>query len=178
MAEKRTVARPYAQGVFALAKADDNLAAWSGMLAALGEVARHDKVRPLLDNPLVERQVVVDLLIEACGDSLDQKGRNLVRLLSENRRLGLIPQIAEQYEALRREAEGRVDAELLTARSVPEDALQKLEQALGKRLGLKVTLTPVADHSLIGGAVLRAGDLVIDGSIKGQLQRLADALSR
>ena len=178
MAEIRTVARPYAQGVFALAKADNNLAAWSEMLAALTQVAQHDKVRPLLDNPLVDRGAVVDVLVQACGDSLDQKGQNLVRLLSENRRLALIPTIADQYEALRREAENRLDAELLTARSVPEDALKNLEEALGKRLGLNVTLTPVADHSLIGGAVLRAGDLVIDGSIKGQLQRMADALSR
>ena len=178
MAEIRTVARPYAQGVFALAKADGRLSEWSEMLAAAAEVAGHDKVRPLLDNPLVERGAVVDVLAQLCGDRLDDKGRNLLHLLAENRRLKLIPAIAEQYEALRAEAEGRLEAELLTSRSVPDDVLDKLAGALGKRLNLKISLSAKADSSLIGGAVLRAGDLVIDGSIRGQLQRMADALSR
>lgn len=176
MAETSTIARPYAQGIFELAKANDEFARWSGMLEAAVGVARDPTMASLTGTPLVDRGALAALFIEICGDRLDEQGRNLVRLLADNRRLGLLADIAAQFERLRESAEGVVRASLITAQPIDEAARGELAAAIGRRLGREVTLESEADEELIAGAILRAGDWVIDGSARGQLDRMATAL--
>lgn len=176
MAEKTTIARPYAQAAFELAQERDALAHWSGLLAVAAGAATHPEMAALLDNPRVPREQVVDLLIEVCGDGLDEDGRNLIRVLAVNRRLGLLPDIVRLYEEARAEAEGAVEAEVVSARPLDDAQQSKLADALAKRLGRKVTLRCETDDKLLGGAIIRAGDLVIDGSAMTRLERLREEL--
>lgn len=178
MAELSTIARPYAQGVFEVAKAAGNLQQWSDMLSVAAEASQVESVAPLLNTSLVNRTELAELFIEICGTSLDAQGKNLLRLLADNRRLGLLPQIRVQFELLRGEAEGTVQATLIAAQDVDAATQDQVAKALGQRLNRKVALSTETDPSLLGGAVIRAGDLVIDGSARGRLERLADAMSR
>ncbi len=178
MAETSTIARPYAQAVFKLAKSSGDLAKWSDTLDYAAVVAGDDRVAALFNNPRVTEEQVVKLFLDICGSNIDDKGVSLIRLLAENSRLGLLPEIAAQYSELRATEEDTLQARLITARPV-DDAVQKqLAEALGKRTGRKVTLSAETDESLLGGAVIRAGDLVIDGSVRGRLERLAHTLNR
>ncbi|ROR34332.1 F0F1 ATP synthase subunit delta [Inmirania thermothiophila] len=177
MAELITVARPYARAVFELARERGELELWSRRLQDLAAVAATPEVAALVRSPRVGKERVYALLVELVGEQLGAEGRNLLRLLVENRRLALLPAIAEAYEALRMEAEGRVRAEVVSARPLEEAQAERIRAALERRLGRKVELGHRVDESLIGGAVIRAGDLVIDGSVRGRLQRLAAELA-
>ena len=178
MAETSTIARPYAQAVFKLAKAGGDFSKWSEMLDYAAVVAGDQRVAALFNNPRVDGQQLVKLFVDICGSKIDEQGVNLIRLLAENRRLDLLPEIAVQYGDMRAAEEDTLQARLITARPV-DDAVQKqLAEALGKRTGRKVTLSAETDESLLGGAVIRAGDLVIDGSVRGRLERLASTLNR
>jgi F-type H+-transporting ATPase subunit delta len=178
MAERSTIARPYAQAIFLLAQKDGGFARWSDALELLATATQDPNLVPLLSSPRVGRQQLADLLIDVAGDRLDEAGRNLVRVLAEARRLALLPEIAGQYGQLRAVAEGTIDARLITAQPVDAAARERISAALSKRLNRKVTLTTETDPSLLGGAVVRAGDLVIDGSVRGRLARMAATLSR
>ncbi|NLO81089.1 MAG: F0F1 ATP synthase subunit delta [Xanthomonadaceae bacterium] len=178
MAERSTIARPYAQAIFQLAEASGDFSRWSEALQVLSLAARDPNLRPLLNSPRISRQQLADLLIEVAGERLDQLGRNFVRVLAEGRRLALLPDIAALYEELRARAEGTIDARLITAQPVDATACEKIAAALSKRLNRKVNLTTETDPSLLGGAVVRAGDLVIDGSVRGRLERMAATLNR
>lgn len=176
MAEKSTVARPYAQAVFELANSQGKLAEWSQMLAAVAQVVGHEKVNELISDTNVQKEVAADLVIDIAGETLSAEGKNFVRVLSDNRRLALLPAILDQYEMLRAEVENTVEAEMLTAKDVPADVQKAIVGALEKRLGRKVTLSVRIDEGILGGAVVRAGDLVIDGSAAGRLQGLTNSL--
>src|SRR5690625_663298 len=178
MAELSTIARPYAQAVFQLAEASGDYSRWSAALEVLNVAARDSNLEPLLGSPRIGRQELANLMIDIAGDRLDQQGQNFVRLLAEGRRLALLPEIAAQYEELRARAEGTIDARLITAQPVDATASDKIAAALSERLNRKVTLTTETDPSLLGGAVVRAGDLVIDGSGRGRLERMAANLNR
>jgi F-type H+-transporting ATPase subunit delta len=176
MTELSTLARPYAQAVFQLARDRDELATWSQRLQLLATIAVDPQTRALLDDPRLARARLEGLFIDVAGETLDVMGRNLVRVLSENSRLGLLAEIAAQYEILKAEAENTVQAELVAAQPVSEAKQAQLREALKKRLGREVELQCSIDERLIGGAVIRAGDLVIDGSALGRLERLATTL--
>ncbi len=178
MAETTTVARPYAEAVFELAEAQDALAAWSDMLDLLAAIVVDPAMRTVLGSPRLTGERKAELLIGTGGERLDERGRNLVRLLSANDRLLLLPEIAAQYGRLRADAERTIEATVITAQAMDEDTGKRIASALGERLRRKVALTAEVDADLIGGAVIRAGDLVIDGSVKGRLTRLTGALSR
>lgn len=171
------VARPYARAAFALAQQAGDLAGWSGRLALLAEVARDGRVAERLRAPRITPAERSRLIIDICGEHLDDGTRNLVRLLAENGRLLLLPEIAAQYETLRAQAEGRVDAHVTSARELTKAQQKTIAESLSKRLEREIRLHCEVDESLIGGAVIRAGDLVIDGSLKGRLQRLASRLA-
>lgn len=177
MSERSTVARPYAQAVFEIAQADSDLPGWSSMLELVVEVASNEDVQLLLDNPRVDKQAVIELLLEVCGERLTNSGRRLLQVLAANRRLGLLPDIARQYEQLRAEAEKTLDAELISAMPVSDEQRQKVAASLRRRLGREINLVCKTDPQLLGGAIIRAGDLVIDGSARGRLRKLASAMS-
>ncbi|WP_440996671.1 F0F1 ATP synthase subunit delta [Arhodomonas sp. SL1] len=178
MTESTTVARPYAKGIFELAREQDALAAWSEQLDLLAAVAGHPEMAQILGSPRLSGAEQVDLLIGICGDRLSEEGRNLLRLLADNRRMRMLPEIAAEYRRLRADAERTVEARLIAAQEVEESVRAGLEDALAKRLDRTVHLVSETDESLIGGAVIRAGDLVIDGSVQGRLKRLTGALGR
>ncbi len=176
MSEISSIARPYAQAVFELARDSGDYVRWSEVLHALAEIATQPQVSTLFSHPRVAREEIATILIDSCGELLDDAGRNLVRLLARNRRLDVLSAVAEQYELLRADAERTVQAHLESALAVPDEHRQRITQALEKRLGRRVELTVSTDESLIGGAVIRAGDLVIDGSVRARLEKLAAAV--
>lgn len=178
MAEKYTLARPYAQAVFNLAQAGEGLSVWSQRLSLLAEVVQHPDLSALLGNPRVTRAQLVEVITDACGETLGDAGSNLVRLLSENQRLEVVPEIAQEFERMRAEAERVIDVQVRSAVELSDERKAALGDALRRRLAREIKLHCEVDPTLVGGAVIRAGDLVIDGSVRAQLQQLAYALSR
>jgi len=176
MAEKRTIARPYAQAVFAIAEEQNALKAWSEMLAAAATVAAHPDVLPLYGNPRFDRDALAGLFLDICGDALSERGRNLIKVLAENDRLMVLPEIAALYETARAEAESTVKAQVVSATTLSDAQKQTIAEALKRRLGRDVSLECSVDEALVGGAIIRAGDLVIDGSVVGKLERLRSQL--
>ena len=177
MAEKQTLARPYAEAVFELAKAQQSLAPWSEMLAFLVAVAADENRRRLSSDPRVDRARFLDLFLGIGGKNITEEGANFVRLLVENHRLMLLPEIAMQFEMLKAEAEKRVDATVTSAFPLEDSQLKQLSEALKRKFGREVKLTAQTDKNLVGGIVIRAGDIVIDGSVRGRLAELATHLS-
>ena len=182
MAETTTVARPYARAAFEQAFATQELKRWSDLLQTATVVAADPSMRELLTSPQVGYQQKADLLLdiasEVCTDGIPEQARNFIVLLAQNRRLGLLPPIAALFEKLRAEAEKTVDAEVVSAFPVDDAQRDEIAQGLEKRLKRSILLHCKVDQSLIGGAIIRAGDLVIDGSVRGQLQRLGAVLQQ
>jgi F-type H+-transporting ATPase subunit delta len=177
MAESTTIARPYAQAAFKLAQQKQALPVWTEMLGLAAVVATDAGMRKLLDNPRITPEQLADLFVDICGDRLNDDGRNMMRLLAERRRLALLPEIFGLYEQFKSEAEGTVKAQLITAFPATDAQKQTIAAALKQRFGRDVELEYVTDPTLMGGAVVRAGDLVIDGSVRGKLTRLGTALN-
>lgn len=175
MSERLTIARPYAKAVFALARQADSLAATSTALQRAATVVVDPQVHELLDNPRVTPEQLAKLVSDIA--QFDDTGRNFVSLLAQNRRLGFLPEIAALFEQMKAEVENAVDVEVHAATQPTSDQLARFAAVLQKKLGRQVRLHTQIDDSLLGGAVLRAGDLVIDGSIKGRLERLATELT-
>ncbi len=178
MAENITAARPYARAAYRYAKSRDAVGAWSRMLAWMAAVVRDRQMRTVLHSPALSAARRAELLEQVCEAHIAPGGRNFVRLLAEYRRLPLLPAIAELFERLRAEDEGVVQAEIISAKRLRKADLEGLSEALHKHLGKEVRIATRVDRSLIGGAVIRAGDLVIDGSVRGRLKQLASALTR
>ncbi len=177
MAEKSTIARPYAQAIFDLAKDQNRLSDWSDMLALIAAVVSDSQIVDLIGNPRVSKDRVVTLMIEICGDNIDSTAQQMIRVLANNDRLAVLPEIYLQYELLRAEAEKLVQAEVTAAYPVSEEQKSNIIAALKKRLGREVTLSCHVDESMLGGAIIRAGDMVIDGSVTGHLDRLTHTLA-
>ena len=177
MAEKQTLARPYAEAVFELAQARHALKPWSDMLALITAVAADAGMQRLAADPRVDRVRFRELFLDVCGNNLDEAGANFARLLVENRRLSLLPEIVAQFETLKAEAEARVEATVTSAFALEPEQMKSLGEALKRRLGREVNLTAQVDPALLGGVVIRAGDLVIDGSVRGRLADLATHMS-
>lgn len=175
MAEAITIARPYAAAIFALAQEKGDLQIWSELLEVTAQCADNTEVQAILTSPAVSDEQAVDLLADVAG-KLPADARNFLLLLAENNRLLLLPEIATLFAQMRAEAEQMMTAEVITARALTDAQKTKIAAALKKRLGKQVTLTEQVDESLLGGAIIRAGDLVIDGSALGKLNRLANAI--
>jgi F-type H+-transporting ATPase subunit delta len=177
MAERITTARPYAKAIFALARKNNRLADTAAGLVLGAEVVANPTVRSLLGSPHVTAAQLSELVNGIAGAKLDENGRDFITLLAQNRRLGFLPEIAALFEQMRSEVENAVDVEVTAASPLTPDQESRYAAALQKKLGRSVRLHTKVDGSLLGGAVLRAGDLVIDGSIKGRLERLATELT-
>lgn len=179
MAEALTLARPYARAVFELARERGELERWSKLLALLTALVENRQAQVMLNDPRVPVGVRAEVLLELCdkvGHKPDQHERNFVRLLAENRRLPLLPEIAAEFASLREQAEGLMEVEMRAATPVDKAEQERIRAALERKFGRRVQLNCVTDKSLIGGAVLRADDLVIDGSVRDKLSRLAAAM--
>jgi F-type H+-transporting ATPase subunit delta len=176
-ADKVTVSRPYAKAAFEEARVPDRLAEWSQGLAAAAGVVRDPRVEQLLGNPEVPPGELAQLILDVAGEALGEPGRNFILTLAENRRLALLPEIAVLFDELKDEAEGVADVVVTSA--APLDAVhrKKLAAALERRLKRRVRMHCEVDSGLLGGAVLRSGDLVIDGSLRSKLERMAYELT-
>lgn len=178
MAELATLARPYANAVFDIAKGEKRLDAWSRALAFLAAAVVSPGVREALADPSTTSDEKAHLLTEVVEGELDPRGRRFVGVLARNKRLGLLPEIAAQYEALRAEQEKTLDVEVISAHQLTDDDRARLIDALTKRYERDVQLTARVDANLIGGAIIRAGDTVVDGSVRGKLEKLSETLLR
>ena len=177
MAERTTTARPYAKAIFALARKGNTLAATSASLLRAAEVVADPRVHALLGSLHVTAAQLAEFVTGVTGSGLDEYGRNFISLLAQNRRLGFLPEIAALFEQMKADVENAVDVEVISATALNADQESRYAAALQKKLGRSVRLHTRVDGSLLGGAVLKAGDLVIDGSIKGRLERLATELT-
>lgn len=178
MAERKTLARPYAEAVFQMAKAKNQLQPWSEQLHLLGGIGANQDVISLASNPEIDRQDIADLVIGSAGKKLNKDGANLVHLLLENGRLTLLPEISELFDIYKAEHEGSIEAEVISAYELAKDQIKNISDALKKKLGREVKIVSHIDKSLVGGVVIRAGDLVIDGSVTGYLQELSSQINR
>jgi F-type H+-transporting ATPase subunit delta len=178
MAELATLARPYAHAVFDIAKDAGRLDAWTRALALLAAAVEQPELRDLIEAPERSSEQKAFALIELCRDELDDRGRRFVQVLASNKRLALLPEIRDIFEALRAELQKTLDVEIVSAAPLSEAEAAELERALARRYERRVQLTARVDENLIGGAVIRAGDTVIDGSIRGKLEKLSEALLR
>ena len=174
MSQALTLARPYARAAFSLARDAGTLPAWSQALAFAARVAADPQVAAVLGHPKLSAADAVALL---SPDGAGEAFGNFLGLLFDNRRLSLLPEIAGLYDELRFEAERVVKAKVTSAAALPAAELETIKAALRRRFGRDVEVEAAVDESLIGGAVIDAGDVVIDGSIKGKLGRLEAALS-
>ena len=176
MAEPSTVARPYAEAAFKLADEAAALAKWSEMLAALAQVAENERVRTAIADPNLSDAKVAGVFISILSGKLSGEAENFVRVLARNDRLSLLPEIRQQFEVLKNEREGVIEAEVQSAFELNEAQLNDLVQRLEKRTGRKVRPHVSVDRELIGGVKIVLGDKVIDGSARAQLAALETAL--
>jgi F-type H+-transporting ATPase subunit delta len=176
MAELTTIARPYAEAAFRIAQETGAFPAWSDMLGLVSAVTADPRVAEALDNPKLTAADKEALLLSICGDRLDTSGRNFVRVLVDANRVAVLPEIATLYETLRNDAEGVAKAEITSAFPLTDAELAELKAGLEKRFGRRIDATVEVDASLIGGARIRVGDTVIDGSVQAKLAAMATRL--
>ncbi|MCD6726340.1 MAG: F0F1 ATP synthase subunit delta [Solirubrobacteraceae bacterium] len=176
MSELSTLARPYAEAVFRLAQGENDLAGWSARLRSLALIAADPQVARLIADPAVAVERVAGLVIEVAGADLGERGANFVKVLAENDRLSLLPEIATQFETLKASAEGTLEATITSAQALTQAQVDELVAGLKAKFNRNVNVQVAVDPELIGGAVITIGDQVIDGSVKGRLQRMSFAL--
>ncbi len=180
MSDYTTVARPYAKAVYDLAaeNAAEDMQSWSDALANLAAVVVNDQVRVLLDDPDKSGQQKAEFIIQIMGDTLALQQQNLLHLMAENERLKIIPAVAELFEVTRAKVENKIEAEVTSAFDLSVKQTGEIASILKNKLGCDVTLSTKVDKNLIGGVVIRAGDTIIDASMKSQLESLALSLGR
>ncbi|RDV24800.1 F0F1 ATP synthase subunit delta [Alteromonas aestuariivivens] len=175
MSELTTVARPYAKAAFDFAVEHKAVAQWQDMLMFAGEVARNDDMHQLMTGA-VAAETLADIFIKVCGEQLDEHGQNLIKVLAENKRLVALPQISALFDELKAEYDKEIEVNVTSAVELTASQQTELSASLEKRLARKVKLNCNVDPALVAGFVIKAGDTVIDGSVKSKLNRLADAL--
>ena len=176
MAETATLARPYAEAVFRLAESDGTLAAWSETLHILAQVVAHADMQECLAKYDLSSAQLKELFLALSPQDLSAEARNFIQLLIENDRLVLLPEIQAQFETLKNEREGVVDAQIATAFALDGAQLASLVADLEKRFKRKINPQVSIDSSLIGGVRVVVGDEVIDGSVRGKLDAMAAGL--
>jgi F-type H+-transporting ATPase subunit delta len=177
MAESITIARPYARAAFEHAREQNALPVWSQLLSAARTAVEHPELAELLSSPHATAEELAQLIAEVCGNPADPAARNFLAILAENRRLDLLPEIAAIFEAERAEVEHVADVTVTSAIALTDLQRDRIAAALRKRLGCDVRLHCEVDPDLLGGALIRSGDLVIDGSLKSKLDRLSRQLA-
>lgn len=176
MSELATLARPYAVAAFKRAQETGSATKWSASLAFLSTVISAKEIDAIVNNPKVTKERLSALLLDIGQGTIDVENENFLKLLIQNSRLDLLPQIAAQFEQYKADHEGYVDAEVTSAFALSTEEQKKLAINLEKKLNKKVRINITVDQSLIGGILVRAGDSVIDGSVRGQLQHMQKSL--
>lgn len=175
MSEYITVARPYAKAAFDFAVEQQNIDGWQQMLTFAAEVSRNQDVRNLLTSSSAA-ETLAEMFIAICSNQLDQYGQNFIKAMADNKRLITLPDVLAQFILYRAERESTIDVDVISAHELDQEQLAKITTAMEKRLSRKVMLNCKIDKSVMAGVIIRAGDMVIDGSVRGRLRRLADTL--
>lgn len=178
MTDFTTAARPYANAVYDTASESNSLDSWGDALSNLAAVISDAQMSDLLERPDLGKAEKGELILKVLGDKLTDKQQNLVRLMAENNRLKLMPDVLAQFEVARAKAENKIEAEVTSAFELSAEQLSELVNTLKNKLGSDVTVTTSIDKSLIGGVIIKAGDTIIDASMKSQLDSLALSLGR
>jgi F-type H+-transporting ATPase subunit delta len=177
MAELSTLARPYARAAFEFARERGELPTWSAQLASVATVTRDPVMAQVLSNPALTAEQQAQTLKDVCGDAINGHGQNFVSILASNKRLSLLPEISALFEQYKANQEKTVDVQVYSAFEVAEQTEQALARVLKTKLEREVKVDTVVDKALLGGVLIRAGDLVIDGSVRGRLNKLAEAMN-
>jgi len=177
MAELTTLARPYAKAAFEYAMQAKKLAEWSEMLVFCAAVVQDETTQQLLTSPHFTKQDQSEAMLKICDGKLDAKASNFVKLLAQNGRLLALPEIQTLFEFLRSEFEKTIKAEITSASPLSDKQIAELKKKLAAKLGRQVEVNLELDESLLGGFIIQAEDLVIDGSVRGQLAKLSDTLN-
>ncbi|MDO2949629.1 F0F1 ATP synthase subunit delta [Aeromonas simiae] len=175
MSELTTIARPYAKAAFEFAVEHKAVDQWLGMLEFAAEVSRNDTIASLISSAMAADQLT-NVFVGVCGEQLNEHGQNLIRVMAENGRLGVLPAVVAEFHLLKAEQEKTVQAEVVSATELTDQQKANIQASLEKRLARNVKLNCSIDASLMAGVLIKAGDLVIDGSLRGKLDRMADAL--
>ena len=175
MSELTTIARPYAKAAFDFAVEQSAVGKWEEMLGFAAQVAENEQIQDFLNNTF-SAQKAADTMISICGEQLDQYGQNLIRLMAENKRLTVLPAVFSEFQHYVEEHNATAEVEVVSAQPLNATQEQKIAAAMEKRLARKVKLNCSVDSSLIAGVIIRTDDFVIDGSSRGQLNRLANEL--
>jgi F-type H+-transporting ATPase subunit delta len=178
MAELATIARPYAEAVFRLAKQGNALPAWSDALNLIASVYQDPQMQAAMANPKVSAADIEKLLLAICGERIDGVARNLIQLLVHNRRLSVLAEIRESFEQLKLEDEGKLDAKISSAFPMEEAQRSQVVDLLSSRFKRKINATVTVDPDLIGGIKVEVGDKVWDASVRGRLQTMAATLTK
>jgi F-type H+-transporting ATPase subunit delta len=176
MSSLTTLARPYAKAAFELARSDDNLAGWDDMLLAATAVTADDSMARWLQSPHSRAERAVEIIVEAMGGDVDPRFKGYLGVLADNDRLSLCNGISGLFEELRQEAEKRLQVRVVSAVSLQDSDVERMQSALAKRFDREITLKNDIDPEVLGGAIIYAGDQVIDGSLLGRLNRLEASL--
>lgn len=177
MAERATIARPYAKAAFAAAREQGTLGRWSRWLETARGIVESDEFQKLERSPGVSTAQLEALIADICAADLEDSGRAFLRLLTENGRLDFLPEIATRFKELEADDGNIADVEIVSATALDERQKERLAAALRQRLRREVRLHCEVDPALVGGAVVRSGDMLIDGSLRGKLERLETELT-
>ncbi|GAB5382836.1 MAG: F0F1 ATP synthase subunit delta [Aliiglaciecola sp.] len=175
MSELTTVARPYAKAAFDYAVEKQAVSQWQEMLVFAGEVAKNEQMSDIISSAMAADKLA-ELFNNVCGEQLDQAGQNLVGVLAENGRLKALPDIAVLFNQYKAEFDKEIDADVVSAVELSDKQLKDISASLEKRLARKVKLNCSVDAAIVAGVIIKAGDTVIDGSVRSKLDRLSDAL--
>jgi len=178
MADLATLARPYANAAFDVARSSAQLSAWARSLGLMAAATIEPKLEIVIGSPSVDATRKAGIVADLCGEDMSEVIRRFVHVLAENKRLALLPNIFAQFETLRAREEMSLDVEVVSAFEMSGDEIQSLTAALKKRFERDVRLESTVDASLLGGAIVRAGDTVIDGSVRGKIQKMTETLQR
>ncbi|WP_374567143.1 F0F1 ATP synthase subunit delta [Nitrosomonas sp.] len=176
MAEAITVARPYAEAVFRLALESKDLSQWSKILQIAAEIAQDDQIKLLVGNPLVSAMQLSELILEIGGKKFTREARNFIKLMVENKRVHVMPQVMELFEQLKAQHEGVLEAKIITAFKLEGGQLDKLVTDLEKKFNRKVEAQVSVDPEIIGGVKVEIGDEIFDASVRGKLEAMTIAL--
>ncbi|WEM42293.1 F0F1 ATP synthase subunit delta [Photobacterium sp. DA100] len=175
MSDMTTIARPYAKAAFDLAVEKGELAPWAEMLTFAAEVTRNETIQDILDSGYAADKLT-EIFLSVCGEQLNESGQNLIKVMAENGRLKALPAVCNEFLLLKSELEKTIEASVTSAVALDDSQLEAIGKKLEQRLSRKVKLNCSVDETLIAGVVIRAGDLVIDNSVRGKLDRLSDTL--
>lgn len=173
--EMKTIARPYAKAAFDFAVEKNAVDNWLSMLTFAAEVARHKDMAQVLSSDL-NAEKMAEVFLAVCGEQLDEQGQNLIKVMAVNGRLSVLPAVVREFSLLKAELDQEVEVDVVSAAKLTKQQVAKIQASLEKRLGRKVKLNCSVDKALMAGIIIKAGDMVIDGSVRGRLSRLAETL--